>query len=262
MLKSMQPKIKPFFFLLILIGCVTVVLGMSALSEPAAVKHTAPVAAAKPLSKTVLYDSLRLDTLSLSREAYLYAMQGYKSLQDAGELTNQRILSIVDFSLPSSKKRLFVIDMETGKLLFNTYVSHGRNSGADMATRFSNNPESFQSSLGFYITGDTYRGHNGYSLKLDGQEQGINDNALMRKIVMHGSAYVNERMIAAKGYIGRSLGCPAIPAKLTKDIINTIRNGSCLFIYGHDTNYLALSKILSQPTSPFLTDTMITDTMG
>lgn len=260
MLKSMQPKIKPFFFLLILIGCVTVVLGMSALSEPP-IKHTAPVPAARPVSKTVLYDSLRLDTLSLSREAYLYAMQGYKSLQDAGELTNQRILSIVDFSLPSSKKRLFVIDMESGKLLFNTYVSHGRNSGADMATRFSNRPESFQSSLGFYITGNTYRGQNGYSLKLDGQERGINNNALMRKIVMHGSAYVNERMIAAKGYIGRSLGCPAIPAKLTKAIINTIRNGSCLFIYGHDNNYLALSKILSQPT-PFITDTMVTDTMG
>lgn len=256
----MQPKLKPFFFLLVLVGCVTVVLGMSALSGPAP-KRTAPTPDPKPVSKKVLYDILRLDTLSLSREAYLYAMQGYQNLQAAGELTNSRILSIVDFSLPSSKKRLFIIDMVTGKLLFNTYVSHGRNSGTDMATRFSNKPESNQSSLGFYVTGNTYKGSNGYSLKLDGQEQGINDNALLRKIVMHGSAYVNERVIAAKGYVGRSLGCPAVPAKLTKAIINTIKNGSCLFIYGHDTKYLTLSKILSQP-NPLKVDTVLTDTIG
>jgi L,D-transpeptidase catalytic domain len=248
MLKSMQPKIKPFiFFLLLIIGCVTVVLGMTTLSTPP-VKQAEPAPVPAPVSNTVLYDNLRLDTLSLSREAFLYATQGYKNMLAAGELSNDRILSIVDFSLPSSQKRLFIIDMESGKLLFNTWVSHGRNSGTDMATRFSNNPESFQTSLGFYITGNTYRGEHGYSLKLEGQEQGINDNALLRKIVIHGAAYVNQRTIAQKGYIGRSLGCPAIPDKLHKAIINVIRDGSCLFLYSPDTSYITRSKILSRPT--------------
>lgn len=256
----MQPKAKPFIFLIVLIGCVTAVLGMTVLSAPS-IKPTEAVSAPPPVNKTVLYDSLRLDTLALSREAYLYAMQGYKNLQDAGEIHNTRFITIADFSLPSSKKRLFVIDMESHKLVFNTYVSHGRNSGTDMATRFSNRPESFQSSLGFYVTGNSYRGHNGYSLRLEGMEQGINDNALERAIVIHGSAYVNERMVNAKGYIGRSLGCPAVPTALAKAIINTIRNGSCLFIFGNDNNYLAQSKILYK-ANPLLIDTMLADTMG
>jgi hypothetical protein len=193
----------------------------------------------------MLYDNLRLDTLSLSRKAFAYAIEGYKSLQAAGELSNERILSIIDFSLPSSQKRLFIIDMVSGRLLFNTLVSHGRNSGAAMATRFSNRPESNQSSLGFYVTGDTYRGEHGYSLKLEGMEKGINDNALMRKIVVHGAAYVNENMIAQKGYIGRSLGCPAIPDKLKTAIIDVIRDGSCLFLYGPDKKYLSHSRMLA-----------------
>lgn len=260
----MQPKVKPVFFSLVLIGCVTAVLGMTVLSETPA-KHATPapaVAAPAPVSKTALYDSLRLDSLALSREAYLLALEGYNTLRENGELSNTRVLSIVDFSLPSSKKRLFIIDMNNKKLLFNTYVSHGRNSGTDMATRFSNKPESFQSSLGFYVTGNTYNGRNGYSLRLDGQEKGINDNALMRAIVMHGSPYVNERTINAKGYIGRSLGCPAVPAALARTIINTIRNGSCLFIYGHDTRYLAQSKILSQYIPLMAADTVVADTVG
>ncbi|WP_315819280.1 murein L,D-transpeptidase catalytic domain family protein [Paraflavitalea speifideaquila] len=256
----MRPTIKPFIFLLVLFGCVTAVLGMTVLSEPVA-KHTPTAPAPAPVSKTALYDSLRLDTMSLSPKLFYLLCRGTK-MQDAGELSNSRMLTIVDFSLPSSRKRLFIIDMESKKLLYNTYVSHGRNSGTDMATRFSNRPESFQSSLGFYITGNTYNGKNGYSLRLDGMEQGINDNALERAIVMHGSAYVNDRIVHAKGYIGRSLGCPAIPAALAKVIINTIRNGSCLFIYGHDTSYLAMSKMLSQPGLPSLSDTMMADSMG
>lgn len=247
MLKSMKPVTRPFFILALIIGGIIVALGTSAISMPVT-KRTEPAPAAAPVvakSRAVLYDSLRLDTLALSRDAFAYALQGYKTLQAAGELANPHILTIIDFSLPSAKKRLFIIDMESGKLLFNTWVSHGRNSGTDRATRFSNKNGSFQSSLGFYVTGNTYHGSNGYSLKLDGQEKGINDNAMLRKIVMHGSAYVNERIIAAKGYIGRSLGCPAIPTALTKTIINTIRNGSCLFIYSPDAGYITKSKILA-----------------
>lgn len=260
----MQPKAKPLFFSIILIGCATVVWGMTAFTNASrpAIKAATPVADPKPVSKTVLYDSLRLDTLNLSREAYQYAMQGYTTLQQAGELDNPQVLTIVDFSLPSSQKRLFIIDMQSGKLLFNTYVSHGRNSGAGMATRFSNKPESNQSSLGFYVTGKTYRGSNGYSLKLDGREKGINDNALKRNIVMHGSSYVNEKIIALKGYVGRSLGCPAVPAPFTKAIINTIRNGSCLFIYGNDQRYLAQSKILKQARQFMAIDSITTDTIS
>jgi hypothetical protein len=250
----MQQKVKPIIFaLLLIVGSVTVVWGMSALSATAVNKTiAAPAPAPVAESKVILYDNLRLDTLSLSREAFQYAIEGYKNLKTAGELTNDRILSIVDFSLPSSQKRLFIIDIISGKLLFNTFVSHGRNSGAAMATRFSNSPESFQSSLGFYITGDTYRGEHGYSLKLEGMEKGINDNALMRRIVVHGANYVNEKIVAQKGYIGRSLGCPAIPDRLKTAIINVIRDGSCLFLYSPNRHYLAHSPILAQ-TNPFIT---------
>ncbi|WEK36043.1 MAG: murein L,D-transpeptidase catalytic domain family protein [Candidatus Pseudobacter hemicellulosilyticus] len=221
---------------------------MSALSAPA---ERTPAVNAAPVKKVSAYagyyHSLKLDSLQLSREAFDYAVQGYERLKAAGELENDKVLSIVDFSLPSSRKRLFIVDIKTGKLLYHTYVSHGRNSGEQMATRFSNRPESFQSSLGFYVTGDTYKGQHGYSLQLDGQEHGINDNALMRKIVVHAAAYVSERNIAQQGFLGRSLGCPAVPEKLSKPIINTIRGGSCLFIYSTNQQYIAQSKMLVRP---------------
>lgn len=257
----MQMKAKPIiFFLLMIIAGTVAVLSLPAFAAPAE-RAVAPVAAAKPVNHTgMLYDSLQLGGLSLSREAWLYAIQGYNNLKAAGELENERVLSIIDFSLPSTKKRLFIIDIMSGKLLFNTYVSHGRNSGSDMATRFSNRPESFQSSLGFYVTGDTYRGQHGYSLRLDGQEQGINDNALLRNIVIHGSSYVSERR-ARIGNIGRSLGCPAVPAVLHKSIINAMRDGSCLFIYSPDTQYLAHSKILV-PAKPLMMDSLIMDSLA
>jgi hypothetical protein len=135
--------------------------------------------------------------------------------------------------------------------LFNTFVSHGRNSGTDMATEFSNDPNSFKSSLGFYVTGDTYKGEHGYSLRLDGKEKGINDNAQERSIVMHAADYVNEAVVKAKGYLGRSLGCPAVPPALHKAIINTIKDGTCLFLYSPDQYYITHSRIISQPDTLF-----------
>jgi hypothetical protein len=195
---------------------------------------------------SVLYDQMNLGSLGLSQTAFDYALQGYNDLALNGELKNDHILSIVDFSLPSTKKRLFVIDMANGKLLFNTYVSHGRNSGKEMATEFSNDANSFKSSLGFYVTGNTYSGEHGYSLRLDGKEAGINDNAASRDIVMHAADYVNESIIKAKGFLGRSLGCPAVPAALHKAIINTIKDGSCLFLYSPDTFYITHSKMITQ----------------
>jgi hypothetical protein len=196
---------------------------------------------------SILYDQMNLDSLGLSQDAFNYGVRGYMDLVSNGAVKNDHILSIVDFSLPSSKKRLFVIDVTTGKLLFNTFVSHGRNSGKDMATEFSNDENSFKSSLGFYVTGNTYSGEHGYSLRLDGQEAGINDNAYDRSIVMHAANYVNEKIIKTKGFIGRSLGCPAVPPKLHKAIINTIKDGSCLFLYSRDTFYISHSRIINPP---------------
>lgn len=199
-------------------------------------------------NNALLYEDLKLDSLGLTRDAYNYAMAGMEKLEREGKLTNTDIVSIIDFSLPSTKKRLFVIDLKNGKVLFNTLVSHGRNSGTDMATNFSNAPESFKSSLGFYVTGQTYRGEHGYSLRLEGAEEGINDNAMSRGIVMHSAAYVTEKLAKLQGYIGRSLGCPAVPEKLHRKIIEQIRNGTCLFLYSPDKYYLAHSKMLQQDT--------------
>lgn len=196
-------------------------------------------------SAAMLYDSLKLNMMGLSHQAYNYALQGFDYLVANGKIANEKILSIVDFSQPSNRKRLFIIDLENQKLLFNTYVAHGANSGKEYANDFSNTPESNKSSLGFYETLGTYMGGNGYSLKLDGLERGFNDNANRRAIVIHGAPYVNESLIQSQGYIGRSWGCPALPEALHKPIIDKIKNGTCLFIYSPNKNYLSHSRILN-----------------
>jgi len=191
-----------------------------------------------------LYNILSLDSLGLSEEAFKEAITGYQNLRNAGAVLNNTILSIVDFSLPSFKKRLFVLDMENGRLLFNTLVAHGRNSGQLYATRFSNRNRSFESSLGFYMTGETYFGQNGYSLRLLGMEQGFNDNAYSRGIVIHPADYVNDEISKTYGRLGRSEGCPAIPSDIHRAVIETIKNGTCLFVYGKDKRYAIRSKLL------------------
>ncbi len=193
---------------------------------------------------STMYDSLRLNLLGLSQQTFEYAMKGFDYLLKAGKVTSDKIISIIDFSQPSSKKRLFVIDLNSYKVVFNTYVAHGVNSGKEYASQFSNTPESNKSSLGFYETLDTYNGKNGYSLQLQGLENGINDNAGKRAIVIHGANYVSEDYIGEQGYIGRSWGCPALPEKLSKPIIDKIKNGTCLFIYSANTNYINRSAVL------------------
>jgi hypothetical protein len=192
-----------------------------------------------------VYDSLKLNLYGLSERAFLYAIKGYEYLLSKGKIANDHIISIVDFTKPSAEKRLFVIDLKTYKVLFNTYVAHGQGSGAEMATKFSNIPESFQSSLGFYKTSSTYIGKNGYSMKLEGLEYGINDNAYERAIVMHGAPYVSEDLARSQGHIGRSWGCPAVSEKLNKPIIEKIKNGSCLFIFSDNKSYLHKSRIIN-----------------
>ena len=191
------------------------------------------------------YDSMHLDNLGLSKTAFTYAMKGFNYLVQAGKLSKDNIISIVDFSQPSSRKRLFIIDLNNLRVLYNTYVAHGVNSGKEYADQFSNTPESNKSSLGFYETKNTYSGGNGYSLRLAGLERGINDNAEKRDIVIHGAGYVDESLIRSQGYIGRSWGCPALPEKLHKPIIDKIKNGSCLFIYSTNGTYLKKSKIIN-----------------
>jgi hypothetical protein len=192
----------------------------------------------------MVYDSLNLDDLGLSEEAFHYAIAGYQKLKQSGTILNDKVLSIVDFSKPSDKKRLFVIDLNNYKLLFNTYVAHGQNTGREFAKAFSNNPESHQSSLGFYVTSGTYNGSNGYSMYLKGMEKGFNNLAYERAIVMHGAPYVSEGFIRSQGYLGRSHGCPAVPEKLNKPIIEKIKNGSCFFIYSNNRSYLSKSRLL------------------
>ena len=193
-----------------------------------------------------IFDSLRLGRLGLGRVAYDYAMIGYTRLKTKGLLANSSILSIIDFSLSSAKKRLFVLDMKNYKLLFVTYVAHGKNSGTSQALYFSNEAESFKSSIGFYLTGNTYSGAHGFSMKLKGYEAGYNDKAEERAIVVHSADYVSEALIKQQGFIGRSLGCPALAPEIYKQVINKIRNRSCLFIYGASGNYIENSGMLKQ----------------
>jgi hypothetical protein len=177
------------------------------------------------------------------------AMSGYKLLIEEHFVKRPEVITIIDFSLPSDKKRLWVLDLIGGKVLFHCLVSHGRNSGDLMADKFSNIPGSNASSPGFYLTGETYIGNHGFSLKLDGLETGINDKARARAIVMHGADYVSAEFIRKYGRLGRSFGCPAVPQELSKEIIQTIKDGSCLFIYVPKPSYLSNSPIISKITS-------------
>jgi hypothetical protein len=194
--------------------------------------------------KEGLYEQLQLKALGLSHQAFSLALKGFQQLVRAGKIQKDNLLSILDFSLPSGKKRLFVIDLATGQLMFHTYAAHGKKSGMAIPTRFSNKVNSNKSSLGFYLTGETYNGSHGESLRLLGEEKGINDKALQRGIVIHSASYVDEATVQQQGFIGRSQGCPAIPKDVYHDVIETIKDGSCIFMYSPDKFYLSHSKIL------------------
>ena len=194
---------------------------------------------------TSLYNTIHLDQFGLSAEAFNYAWKGYQKLLDKKLINRDQYLTVCDFSQSSAHKRLYIIDVVNNKLVTNTYVAHGKNSGGEYATNFSNKPESLQSSLGFYITSNTYIGEHGLSLRINGVDAGFNDKALARSIVIHGAAYVYDARAKAGIFMGRSFGCPAVPAKESAEIITTIKNGTCLFIYHPSKNYLLGSKILN-----------------
>jgi hypothetical protein len=191
-----------------------------------------------------LYESLELDKKGLDRNTFDIAITGYNKLSDAGKIKNNK-LSIVDFSQPSTKKRLYIIDMAAKKLLFHTLVAHGKNSGDIIPKRFSNTNESLQSSLGFYVTAEKYQGKHGLSMRMDGVEK-TNSNARARAIVVHGANYVSEQFVKSTGYLGRSWGCPAVNPELNEPIINAIGNGSALFIYSPQADYVAQSSLITR----------------
>ena len=194
-------------------------------------------------NKLNVYDSLHLKAMGLSKKVFTMALRGMAKLVRTRHIKDN-LLAIVDFSQPSINKRLYVIDLNTYQLLYNTYVAHGMKTGKDKAISFSNKMSSNKSSLGFYVTGLAYNGSNGYSLKLLGMEKGINDYAMKRGIVIHGAGYVNEDLINSQGYIGRSWGCPAVAPEVSQPLIDLLKEGSCLFIYASNTAYQTRSSFV------------------
>lgn len=192
-----------------------------------------------------VYNRLNCNNFSVPNlESFTEALKGFYLMKEKG-LIQKNILTLVDFSMSSNTKRLWVIDLDTNTILYNSLVAHGRNTGEEYANSFSNSNSSFKSSLGFYVTGETYNGKHGMSLKLDGLEKGINDNARERGVVMHSANYVSNTFIKCNKRLGRSLGCPAIPEGLLKGIVNTIKDKSCLFIYHPSRDLKTIAALFS-----------------
>ncbi|WP_410209021.1 murein L,D-transpeptidase catalytic domain family protein [Fusobacterium sp.] len=187
-----------------------------------------------------LYNQLHIQN-KLTYSTFYKAIKGYNKISNKKEGK----ITIVDFSKPSNEERFFVIDLERKKVDYSTYVAHGKNTGAVSAIKFSNIANSFQSSLGFYLTSNSYEGNNGYSLRLNGLEPGINSNAMKRNIVVHGADYATKEFIEKYGFLGRSLGCPAIPSDISKEVIDYIKEGTVLYINGNDSNYFEKSAYAS-----------------
>jgi L,D-transpeptidase catalytic domain len=191
-----------------------------------------------------LYETIELKKRGLDFDLFRYALIGYFNLKRRGALPKDGIISIIDFRKSCTDSRFYVIDLSRQKVLYLTLVAHGRHSGDIYARHFSNTPGSLKSSLGFFVTGDTYDGEYGYSLYLYGMDKGFNDKAKARGIVMHGAPYVTRSFLKAYGKIGRSQGCPALPAGPHINIINTIMGGTCLFQFYDDKMYLQKSVLL------------------
>jgi hypothetical protein len=199
---------------------------------------------AAPAFSEPLADALMRAAPDASAEAIRLALSATECAVAHGQPAAER-LAVIDYSRASTAPRLWVFDLAGSRLLYREWVAHGRNSGDNYASAFSNAPESHESSLGLFRTLDTYQGHNGYSLRLDGLEPGFNDHALERAIVMHGAAYVNPESATALGRLGRSFGCPALRPAVTKPLLDTLKNGQYVFSYYPDPNWLASSTLLS-----------------
>ena len=242
-----QPKRKSIFAVSITIMLAAAFLLLTSASVPGSKAHAeiqpTDEVSSLSLNPIAAYANLHLKELGLNEQAFHLALKGWSKLKARGQL-NSDIISICDFTQSSNQKRLYIIDLATGTLLFNTLVAHGKNTGDEFARYFSNAPSSLKTSLGFYITKEAYEGSHGLGLRLMGIEQGFNDHAEDRAIVMHGASYVCNEFIDQYGRLGKSWGCPAVPQELHEQIINTIKDGTCLFIYYPDKAYLAASRLI------------------
>ncbi len=202
----------------------------------------AALPAATP-SRSVVHN-LAQQAPGLREDVLRLALEAASSAESRGLVRRNDLITVIDYSIPSTEPRLFVFDLSKNKLLFRELVAHGKNSGGNVPTHFSNTPESRQSSLGLFVTGSTYVGGNGYSLRLDGLEEGVNDRARARAIVMHGADYVNEWIGQSLGRLGRSWGCPAVRKAISRKLIDRIKGGSPVFAYYPDDHWLSQSAFL------------------
>jgi hypothetical protein len=206
-----------------------------------------------------IWETGGLEETDISLKAFFHALSGYDYIRSTSGQAVGDHLVIIDYSLPSDRERLVVYDVKENRIAYTSLVAHGRNSGEHMATSFSNRLQSYQSSLGFYLTAETYQGKHGYSLRLDGLEDGFNDNARQRAVVMHAADYATRDFITRHGRLGRSLGCPSMPPAVSDEIITHIKENNVLFIYADDDDYLGQSEIIngSDPVPAYMTSTGI-----
>lgn len=198
---------------------------------------------------TYIYSHIDFSNVEcLPFEVFDKAYRGYLNLMNEGKLSgDKQVLTVCDMSKSSVEKRMWIIDLDKKKVLLNTLVAHGQGSGKEYASSFSNQNNTHKTSLGFYVTGDTYNGEHGTSLHLYGMDAGFNNAAYERGIVVHGADYVSSKFIENENCLGRSWGCPAVPSNLSNTVINTIKEGTCLFIYYPEKKYLANSLWLNKP---------------
>ena len=181
---------------------------------------------------------------NIETDVFEMALNAASCAVRTGAVSAPSTLTVIDYSRPSSERRLWVFDLKSKELVYEELVAHGQGSGANMATQFSNENESHQTSLGLFVTRDTYVGKNGYSLRLDGLDRGVNDRARERAIVMHGAPYVSESFVKANGRLGRSWGCPAVSDAVAKKMIDFVKGGGLVFSYYPDAEWLKTSKYL------------------
>lgn len=194
------------------------------------------------LSPHDIYETAALEKAGLPYPVFELAMTGYTTLSKQGEISSRPMLTVIDYSKPSTDKRLFVIDLKSSALKYHTWVAHGRNSGENQSQFFSNKAHSYMSSLGFYVTDRSpYEGKHGLSLRLDGKDNGFNDRARDRAIVIHGADYVSDSFIHERGRLGRSQGCPALPLDHYERIISAIADRTAVFAYFPNPDYLSRS---------------------
>lgn len=214
-------------------------------SQPAAVTAATPASGNRAMHRRLaLADTLENEAPGIDPKVLRLALSAVSCAQGSGVATDAKHLAVIDYSLSSLKPRLWVFDLASHKLLYHEVVAHGQGSGGDIPTHFSNADGSHASSLGLFVTGHTYVGHNGLSLRMDGLEQGVNDAAMARAIVMHGAGYVNPKVNQGMGRLGRSWGCPALREAVAKPIIDVMKNGQFVFSYYPDQAWLAHSALL------------------